>query len=256
MKNKLLSMIVSVGIVVSTSTLTTVYADNDISVKLNGHTLQFDVKPQIINDYTMVPMRTIFEALGYLVKWNPTERMVTAYAQLTDLYMAVKIDNNLILAGDYTDLSENNVCERIYVEETPKIIEESTFVPVRAISEASGCDVQWNSDTRTVSIETPKSIKENSAKAIKNYLIYNYNTMTINGQNNIMRYRVYRNITNSLPFDYNIAVRPSNGIELLKTIKLLNNISNDEKQQIIDAYSGFEETLAKDLVSRMPSVKF
>ena len=36
--------------------------NQDIVVKVNDKTITFDVKPMIINDRTMVPLRAIFEA--------------------------------------------------------------------------------------------------------------------------------------------------------------------------------------------------
>lgn len=47
------------------TTINTTTTSNDITVELNGKKLDFEVSPQIINDTTMVPMRTIFENLGY-----------------------------------------------------------------------------------------------------------------------------------------------------------------------------------------------
>ena len=46
------------------SAITPVMANNNISVKINGQQIAFDVPPQLINGRTMVPLRAIFEALG------------------------------------------------------------------------------------------------------------------------------------------------------------------------------------------------
>ena len=48
----------------------TCFADNGITVKIDGHAVAFDVSPQIINNRTMVPMRKIFETLGLSILYR------------------------------------------------------------------------------------------------------------------------------------------------------------------------------------------
>ena len=44
--------------------------NDDITVCLNGEYIEFDVKPQIIDGRTMVPIRAIFETFGATVLWE------------------------------------------------------------------------------------------------------------------------------------------------------------------------------------------
>ncbi len=53
-------------------------SNDDIKVLVDGTELTFDVPPQIIDDYTMVPMRGIFEALGYDVEWDEENKQIVA----------------------------------------------------------------------------------------------------------------------------------------------------------------------------------
>jgi hypothetical protein len=48
--------------------ITPAYAENAITVTIDGNALAFDVPPQLIGGRTMVPMRIIFEALGASVE--------------------------------------------------------------------------------------------------------------------------------------------------------------------------------------------
>ena len=102
--------------------ITSVYA-KDIEVYLDKTKLNFDVPPQIISGRTMVPMRGIFEALGYEVGVN---------------------------AMNTTDASGGSKTEQLDVP--PQIVDGRTLVPVRAISEASGLEVKWNESTQSVII--------------------------------------------------------------------------------------------------------
>ena len=73
---RILGILIAVMMVV-TLTATIVSAEQEISVKLNDEMIDFaDVKPQIINSRTMVPLRAIFEALGASVEWNDATKTV------------------------------------------------------------------------------------------------------------------------------------------------------------------------------------
>lgn len=112
----------------------------EISVKVDGGKVYFDQLPQIINDRTLVPLRAIFEALGAEVNWDAPTRTVTA----------TKGETQISLAIDSNQLYVNGTAKTIDVPAT--IINDRTMVPVRAISEALSCNVEWKPDTRTVMI--------------------------------------------------------------------------------------------------------
>ena len=117
-----------------------VSAAEPIRVVLDGSALQFDVQPTIIDGRTMVPMRAIFEALGANVEWNGTTRTITATRG--DMVVISTIgDRTMIVNG-----------QRIIMDVAPVIIDGRTLVPVRFVSEAFGCDVEWDGSTRTVYI--------------------------------------------------------------------------------------------------------
>ena len=114
----------------------------EVSVVLDGHTLSFDVPPSIINDRTMVPMRKIFESLGYEVDWEQNSSKITAIRGEDIIVMYV---------GIYT-IERNG--SNITIDTAPQIVEGRTLVPVRAISESSGCSVQWDGDAKVVYISS------------------------------------------------------------------------------------------------------
>ncbi len=98
-------------------------------------------KPVIVNERTLVPLRAIFEAMGAEVNWDNDTRTVTA----------VRGDVTISLAIGSNQLYVNGEAKEI---DTPaQIINERTMVPVRAIAESFGCEVNWNNDARRVYIE-------------------------------------------------------------------------------------------------------
>lgn len=133
---------------------------NEITVRLNGETLSFDVPPRIINNRTMVPMRAIFEKLGATVEWNGE----------TQTIISKKGDTTIILAIDDTNMYVND--EVVVLDSPACLIDSRTLVPVRAISEAFALNVDWKDDSKTVVISSTSADTENSAPAYdENYLI-------------------------------------------------------------------------------------
>ena len=112
-----------------------------ITVILNGSALSFDQTPIILNDRTMVPMRTIFESLGYKVNWNQSTKTVTATGSKGTIVITIGADS----------MSVNGKTK--YIDSPAMIYNDRTLVPVRAIGEASGCNVSWDGNSRTVTIK-------------------------------------------------------------------------------------------------------
>ena len=134
---------------------------NDVIVKLDGRTLEFDVNPIIEEGRTLVPFRKIFEELGCSVSYQEDNEGMLVSAWHGSDYIRLRI-------GQY-DMGING--KTTGLDAAPKIVDGRTLVPLRAVSEALDCRVKWNGDTRTVSI-LPKQgqykIKtENIVKVIK-----------------------------------------------------------------------------------------
>ena len=114
--------------------------DSEIVVILDGSPIIFDVKPQVADGTTIVPLRAIFEALGASVEWD--EKTKTVISQKSDKTVKLSIGNKIMYVNDKaTELNYPAV-----------IINGRTLVPVRAISEAFGCLVGWDGKTLQVSI--------------------------------------------------------------------------------------------------------
>ncbi len=131
-------------------------AANDVTVLLNGTELAFsDQPPVIISGRTMVPFRAIFNALGAEVDWNPEVQGVYGMFKKGSFerVISLSIGSREVLICDKTDGAtiRTNV---LFSDVLPMIQNGRTLVPLRIISEALGAAVDWNGDTRTVTIET------------------------------------------------------------------------------------------------------
>ena len=107
-------------------------SDVEIKVLINNQFLQCDQPAVIKNDRTLVPMRAIFEALGAEVSWNDETK--TAEGVKDGKKVSVTIDENAIAIND----------EKHEIDVPAQLVNDRTMVPVRAISEAFDCIVQWN----------------------------------------------------------------------------------------------------------------
>ncbi len=125
-----------------------VYADDDITVRVNGDLLVTDQPAVIIDGRTLVPLRAICERLNCTVDWNDKTKTATIQNKITTI--AVKLDNYTITKRDLRDSSGRDT--KIIIDVPPQIINGRTMVPARAISEAFNARVDWNGDTRTVNI--------------------------------------------------------------------------------------------------------
>ena len=127
-------------------------AKTDITVSVDGKGVEFDQPPVIDNDRTLVPMRAIFEALGAEVSWDTDTRTVTSTKGDTEISLA--IDSDKMTVGDKT----------VMLDVPAKIIGDRTMVPVRAISEAMSCKVDWDGEARAVIITTANTLVTEAPK--------------------------------------------------------------------------------------------
>ncbi|MBQ3110725.1 MAG: copper amine oxidase N-terminal domain-containing protein [Clostridia bacterium] len=86
-------------------------------------------------------MRAIFEALGAEVSWDNDTR--TAIGKKGNVEVKITIGENVLYKNG----------EAITLDAPAEITNDRTMVPVRAISEAFGCTVNWDNDTKTVEIK-------------------------------------------------------------------------------------------------------
>lgn len=113
---------------------------NEITVFVNGKALDCDQAPVIENGRTLVPLRAIFESLGATVDWNAATRSVSSTRGETSIELSI---------GSKT-MYKNGT--GIALDVPAQIVGDRTMVPVRAVAEAFGATVVWDSEAREVYI--------------------------------------------------------------------------------------------------------
>lgn len=116
--------------------------NNAIKVTIDGAPLSFDQPPIVDNNRVMVPIRSIFEALGYTVQWDQARQTGLAISDTNKI--RVQLNHNLItFDGGY-----------YWCDVPPKAVSGRILVPIRAIGESANCQVYWNQSKQTVEIST------------------------------------------------------------------------------------------------------
>lgn len=175
---KILSVILCLSLAASLLIGATSVSADEISVELDGNPIEFDVKPEIIDGRTMVPLRKIFEEIGASVKWDNDTQTVSARKNKKTITLSIDSADLQIDKGD-TDEEGNPIYETVTLEVPAQIVSGRTLVPARAISESFGLNVDWDEDNQKVIIssndEEDESWKENIGSI-------NLDTLTCDGE--------------------------------------------------------------------------
>lgn len=119
--------------------------------------------PVIQNGRTLVPIRAIVEAMGGTVNWDGETQ--TALLEYNGDAITLTIGSNTA----YLNENENTL------DTTPAVINGRTMLPIRFIAESFGFDVDWDEDTKTITIsgqtvsaDTPAAIQEENSNTGEN----------------------------------------------------------------------------------------
>lgn len=111
---------------------------------VNDKTVKLDAAPKIVNGRTLVPIRFVAESFGATVTWDPIFKLVI-----------ITLDKNQIFLQIGTAFASVNG-KKVNLDSAPIISGGYTLVPIRFISESLGADVQWEPNTKTITIIYPK----------------------------------------------------------------------------------------------------
>ena len=114
-----------------------------ISVIVNNAFVNFEGQgPAIVGDRTLVPVRGVFETLGFAVDWDEPTRQAT----LTRAGAVVQIT---IDSAAFTTNGQTHM-----LDVPAQIINDRTMLPLRAVLESVGYELDWIEATRTILVST------------------------------------------------------------------------------------------------------
>lgn len=112
-------------------------------VILNGKPVSFTVSPRMVNNRLLVPLRSVFEAIGSTIKWD----QATQTASISRHNLAIMLPVNSTTA---------TVNGKVWKLDVPaQVAQQQILVPLRFVAESLGGCVGWDSDINTVYITAP-----------------------------------------------------------------------------------------------------
>ena len=138
-------------------------ANDAITVTIDGEVVTFiDQGPVIVDNRTLVPVGGVFEAIGFAPSWNGREQ--TATLTRSDFTIVITIGERVFTTNGVE-----------YELDVPaQIINNRTMLPIRAVLESVGYELDWVGSTRTVVITTTASETTPPTSQIRQYLGVDY----------------------------------------------------------------------------------
>ena len=123
-----------------------------ITVHVNGEEVYFpDQDPIIIDDTTLVPVRGVFEKLGWQVNWN--RETSTALLNRGHVNIGITIGQPFFEVLIYDPDSPHPGHGVLHMIDVPaQLIGGRTMLPLRAVLESVGYTLHWDGNTRTITI--------------------------------------------------------------------------------------------------------
>ena len=165
----LIAGLLSLSLAVQASASEKAQLRGDITIVLNQKEVEFRTAdnrpayPILYQDSTYLPLRAIGELMGKNVNWDEATKTITiggtrttstmgqenpAYG-VSSIEVEERPDFSIYLDGQKLSFTSASG-QTIY----PLLYEGSTYLPLRAIGELMGSEVDWNASTKTVTLQT------------------------------------------------------------------------------------------------------
>lgn len=152
--SRILKMLISLTLFFSISSLSlqSVIAQDDIKVFKNTQELYFEQKPLIQNGRTLVPIRFFSEELGFRVDWNSEKKLATL---VNDSHRKEEI--TLGIGETFATIKHYDGSNtKVQLDVPSQIIDGRTYVPLRFVSTSldSNLKVRWDFQNKDIYLST------------------------------------------------------------------------------------------------------
>ncbi|MDD4438350.1 MAG: copper amine oxidase N-terminal domain-containing protein [Tissierellia bacterium] len=208
----------------------TAFAD-DVIINIDSTEVEFNEElgfPFIDeNNRTQVPFRAALEKYGAEVDWDNESR--AAIAVKGEIVVKVPIGENYILKND----------EEIPVDTAARIVNGRTFLPIRAVIEAFGSEVQWDAALNTVVITT-EPVDAKALYFAANEKSYDWDNYDIDAKIN-MEFPDDAGSAQSLEMNMNMTIFMEPLKAKVSASMLIPGMESLGLQQIVDMYMTLDE---------------
>ena len=131
------------AVMMLTSMALAVSAETPVKVSVENELIALVPDPVIVNDRTLAPMEDTFKALG----------IAYALDESSNTIMAMKDGKAAVMQVDNTIFGLDDGQKTLDV--APQVVDGKIMIPVRAVAEAYGYNVDWVAEERLVVITVP-----------------------------------------------------------------------------------------------------
>jgi Copper amine oxidase N-terminal domain len=128
-----------------------------VTVVVNGETMNFAQPPIVRTGRVFVPLRGVFERLGASVVYSNGQINATGGGRTISL----TIGSTQATVGGHPEV----------IDVAPFVVADTTYVPLRFVSQALGASVNWDDSTSTVTIngggQPPPPAPRSYARAVR-----------------------------------------------------------------------------------------
>lgn len=138
-----------------------IYVSNAIkNIYINDVEVQTSKEPFVYNNTTYVPLRFVRESLGFDVQWDKSEAAVRIGKGIgSDVSTSTESTNPINSATTFRLIKVSDAIKKIYIDgveaktdQLPLVYENTTYVPLRFVSESLGFYVNWNQYNASVEV--------------------------------------------------------------------------------------------------------
>jgi len=149
----LLAIVITLTLGFSSAIILSADGDSNIRVVVDGQEISFtDQTPVIVDGRTLVPIRDVFEAIGFVVDWD--EETATVLLSYNDGFfnIAIEVGQPFFSAAVFSPYMPVGHGVIIPLDVPAQIIGDRTMLPLRALLEYAGYQLDWAEETRTITI--------------------------------------------------------------------------------------------------------
>lgn len=125
------------------------YNGRTYKLMIDGEYIYPSVEPLIFNDYTLVPIRDVFEAMGASVKYLDLSKQI--FINYEETYLRLKIGDTIAHIDDEKVKIPGGITPMLISLDN---INAKTMVPLRFVSESLGFDVDFIDEEDLIKIST------------------------------------------------------------------------------------------------------
>lgn len=168
---KIIVSIIAILLISTANVMASIESYKTVQIIVNGNKLE--TSGIIKDNRTLVPVRGVFEKIGYNVEWNANTK--TAYFRGNSYNVEIQ---NGVDFFTCLDLKTGN-SSKITSDVPQQIIDGHFYIPLRAVSESIKAEVDWDSQAQTAYIV---SVNEETKDNLKNDTV-DYKSIELKDEN-------------------------------------------------------------------------